>query len=237
MKILLVEDNRELLETLGEALSIEGYAVDQAPDGETALLFLDIGEYDLIILDLNLPKMSGFDVLSYAIRKDRNAKVLILSAYSDIETKVKGLDLGASDYMDKPFVYSELKARIRMLMRREYTLKDTVLECGELKFDTIQRILYVREIPLVLTRKETAVIEYLMMYGNRIVSVEELLAHAWSSESDSVSSCVRTHVFTLRKKIKDIIGWNPIRNRIGEGYFLVADRSTLLDSEDVWKDR
>ena len=224
MKLLIVEDEKDLLSTLSRGLALDGYAVDQAPDGETATAFLDVFSYDLIILDINLPGMSGFDVLSYAMKKDSDSKILMLTAYSDVGSKVRGLDLGASDYMVKPFEFAELEARIRMLLRRSFVQHDTKLSCGDLEFDTLNRSLSIKGTPVSLTKKETQILEYLLRSRGRPVSSDELMSHAWESDAEATGSSVRVHMTTLRRKIKDVLGWNPVRNRIGEGYFITDEQ-------------
>ncbi|MGF0040587.1 response regulator transcription factor [Peptoniphilaceae bacterium SGI.131] len=220
MKILLVEDEKELLEAIGEGLSGMGYYVDLASCGSEALEYISLEEHDLYIFDLNLPDMSGFEVLRHLNKERSNSKVLILTANSNIESKVEGFDLGASDYLTKPFHFEELEARVKALLRRDFNLKDVMLRCGELEFDTNKRILYIKGKEVGLTKKESAIIEYLLFNQDRIVTVEDLLAHAWDSEVDYFSNSIRVHLASLRKKIKEILGYNPIINKIGEGYFL-----------------
>lgn len=220
MKILLVEDEMELLESISEGLRTLGYYVDMASCGKEALDYIFVEEYDLYIFDLNLPDMSGFEVLKYLNKERRNAKTLILTANSNIESKVEGFELGASDYLTKPFHFEELEMRVKALLRRDFQLKDIKIICGELEFDTRTRILYVKGEEVKLTKKETAIVEYLMFHKERIVTVEDLLAHAWDSEVDYFSNSIRVHLASLRKKIKQVLGYNPIINKIGEGYFL-----------------
>lgn len=220
MKILLVEDETELLKSIAEGLSTIGYYVDTASSGEEALEYILAEEHDLYIFDLNLPDMTGFDILKYLNKERGNSKVLILTANSNIESKVEGFELGASDYLTKPFYFEELEMRVKALLRRNFNLGDVKISCGELEFDTKKRILYVRGEELKLTKKETAIIEYLLFNKERIVTTEDLLAHAWDSEVDYFSNSIRVHLATLRKKIKEVLGYNPIINKIGEGYFL-----------------
>lgn len=222
MRILLVEDETELLKTIAEGLSALGYYVDMADCGEAALEYIFAEEHDLYILDLRLPDMSGFDVLKCLNKERKNVKVLILTANSNIEAKVEGFELGASDYLTKPFHFEELEMRVKALLRRDFQLKDLRIVCGELDFDTTKRVLYAKGKAVKLTKKETAIIEYLLFNKERIVTVEELLAHAWDSEVDYFSNSIRVHLASLRKKIKVVLGYNPIINKIGEGYFLMC---------------
>ena len=228
MRILVVEDEIELLKTFGRGLELDGYSVDLSSDGEDAMEKIALYPYDLVLLDLNLPGVSGLEVLQNAMEYDSNLKVMILTSRGDVETKVQGLDLGAIDYMVKPFDFMELEARIRSIFRRSFTLEREVLEVGELSFDTVKRVLYAGGTAIALTRKETLMIEYLMRNSDRIVSSEELFEHAWDTELEFQSNSLRVHLTTLRKKIKDTLGYNPIQNRIGEGYFISDGKA--LDS-------
>ena len=224
MRILVVEDELELLETLGHGLELDGYDVDLSPDGEDAMDKIALHSYDLVLLDLNLPGVSGLEVLENAMEYDSNLKVMILTSRGDVDTKVQGLDLGAMDYMVKPFDFVELEARIRSILRRSFKVESKVLEVGDLSFDTVKRVLYAGKNAVVLTRKETLMIEYLMRNSDRIVSAEELFEQAWDTELEFQSNSLRVHLTTLRKKIKDELGYNPIQNRIGEGYFITHDK-------------
>ncbi|EGY79399.1 response regulator transcription factor [Peptoniphilus indolicus] len=225
MKILLVEDEIELLNSIAEGLNTLGYYVDKASCGREALEYILAEEHDLYIFDLNLPDMTGFEILKQLNKERENSKVLILTANSNIESKVEGFELGASDYLTKPFYFEELEMRVKALMRRDFRLKNIKISCGELEFDTKKRILYVRGEEMKLTKKETAIIEYLLFNKDRIVTVEDLLAHAWDSEVDYFSNSIRVHLASLRKKVKQILGYNPIVNKIGEGYFLKDNKN------------
>lgn len=220
MKILVVEDERDLLESIGEGLEIDGYCVDLCDDGAQALEMAQIESYDLILLDLNLPGMDGLDILKTLRSEHSECKVLILSARSAVADRVTGLDAGADDYLVKPFAFEELEARIRNLFRREYTQEDPKLVCGDLGFDTMTRIADAKGDAVALTKKETAILEYLMRHRERAVSCEELLDHAWDSSVDPFSNSVRVHIHSLRKKLGVRLGYDPIANRIGEGYYL-----------------
>ena len=221
MKILVIEDELELLHSIGQGLEMDGYYVDMVNNGSFALEKLSYEKYDLIILDLNLPDMFGLDILKELPELNEDIKVIILTAHSELEMKILGLDLGASDYMVKPFHFEELEARIRVLFRRNFIVEKKVIACGELKFDTQRRELKGKDTVITLTKKETAIIEYLMKNQDKYVSAEELLEHAWDSEANCFSNSVRVHLTTLRKKIKEVLGYNPIQNKVGEGYFLV----------------
>ena len=220
MRLLIIEDELELQESIKKGLEMDGYSVDAASSGEQGLYLAEIENYDLVVLDLNLPDIFGMDVLKKLISINENIKVLILTAHSEIDTKILGLDLGASDYMVKPFHFEELEARIRMLLRRKFLVEKTVLRFDEMEFDMTKRKLRIggKEIPL--TKKETAILEYFMLNTDRLITAEELISHAWDADADEFSNSVRVHLTTLRKKVKAELGYNPICNKVGEGYFL-----------------
>ena len=220
MHLLIVEDERALCDTIARSLRRSAYSVDCCYDGEKALEFLGVERYDLVLLDLNLPKKDGMTVLRTLRQTDRETKVLILSARSEVEDKVQGLDAGANDYLSKPFHLAELEARIRSLTLRQFTQQDVLLTCGALTFDTRIRMASVNGQTLTLTRKETGILEYLMVYQGRPVSQEELMDHVWDNSVDSFSNSIRVHISALRKKLRTVLGYDPIRNRIGEGYLM-----------------
>ena len=159
-------------------------------------------------------------VLRELRKTDCETKVLILSARGEVSDKVAGLDAGANDYLTKPFHLDELAARIRSLTLRRFTQSDIVLTCGKLSFDTKARIASVNSEALSLTRKETGILEYLMLNQGRPVSQEELIEHVWDSSVNSFSNATRVHISSLRKKLRSALGYDPIRNRIGEGYVM-----------------
>ena len=176
MHLLVIEDERALCETIVRSLRRLAYSVDYCYDGEKALELLGVERYDLVLLDLNLPKKDGMTVLRTLRQTDRETRVLILSARSEVEDKVQGLDAGANDYLAKPFHLAELEARIRSLTLRKFTQQDVLLTCGGLTFDTRSRTAAVNGQMLTLTRKETGILEYLMVHQGRPVSQEELIA-------------------------------------------------------------
>ena len=220
MKILVIEDELELLHSIGQGLELDGYYVDMVSNGNLALYKLSYEKYDLLILDLNLPDMFGLDILKSLPALNQDVKIIILTAHSELEMKILGLDLGASDYMVKPFHFEELEARIRVLFRRNYVVENRIITCNDLQFDTQKRELKAKGQVILLTKKETAIIEYLMKNQDKCVSAEELLEHAWDSEANCFSNSVRVHLTTLRKKIKEVLGYNPIQNKVGEGYYI-----------------
>lgn len=192
--------------------------MDACGDGETASEYLAVEYYDLVLLDLNLPKIDGMTLLRNFRKENQETPVLILSARSEINDKVEGLDAGANDYLSKPFHLAELEARIRSLTRRQFIQRDVCLQCGKITYDTKSRIATVDGVAINLTRKETGVLEYLMLHQGRPISQEELIEHVWDSSVDSFSNSIRVHISALRKKLRAVLGYDPIRNRIGEGY-------------------
>ena len=158
MRLLIVEDEKQICDTIAKSLYDAGYEVDTCYDGEEALECILAEDYDLIVLDLNLPGMDGMDILRELRQKNEETKVLILSARGQIADKVEGLDAGANDYMEKPFHLQELEARIRSLTRRKFVQKDICLESGEIKFNTIRREAYAKGKMVPLTRKENGIL-------------------------------------------------------------------------------
>ena len=225
MRILVVEDERALCETIVRSLRRLAYSVDPCYDGDTAIDLLGSERYDLVLLDLNLPGADGMTVLRTLRQTDRETKVLILSARSEVADKVEGLDAGANDYLAKPFHLEELEARIRSLTLRQFTQNDVVLHCGPLSFDTRSRTATAAGQPLALTRKETGILEYLLLHRGRPVSQEELLEHVWDNSVDNFSNSIRVHISALRKKLRAALGYDPVRNRIGEGYLIEEEQA------------
>lgn len=223
MRILVVEDEIDLQEAIAEGLRIEGYAVDTCSNGEDAYELAYVENYDLVILDLNLPKMDGLKVLEKIREENNELKVLILSARSSVNDKVKGLDIGANDYLTKPFEFAELEARIRNLLRRKFVQENSLLSCGNINIDLSKRTAFVGEKELLLTKKEFALLEYFLLNQEKVVSQEELIEHVWDGNADSFSGAIRVHIATLRKKMKVLLDYDPIRTKIGEGYFITKN--------------
>ena len=225
MRILVVEDERALCETIVRSLRRLAYSVDPCYDGDTAIDLLGSERYDLVLLDLNLPGADGMTVLRTLRQTDRETRVLILSARSEVADKVEGLDAGANDYLAKPFHLEELEARIRSLTLRQFTQNDVVLHCGPVSFDARSRTATAAGQPLALTRKETGILEYLLLHRGRPVSQEELLEHVWDNSVDNFSNSIRVHISALRKKLRAALGYDPVRNRIGEGYLIEEEQA------------
>lgn len=218
MRILLIEDERELLLDLSRGLELKGYAVDQAETGPAGYQMAIDEEYDLVVLDLNLPEMSGLEVLSRLKKEKPALHILILSANHQLETKLSGFELGASDYLTKPFHFEELDARIRVLLNRKFIQQTHLLQHGRISLDTFRREAAVDSEPLPLTAKELAILEYFLLHEERLISQQEIVEHVWNGDSDPFSNSIRVHLSALRKKLKAALGYDPIRTKIGEGY-------------------
>ena len=182
MRILIIEDETELREDIAKGLRLKGFSVDTAQDGEEALYKLTTAIYDLAVLDLNSPKKNGFTVLQELLDEDIAVKILILSANSEIESKLRGFHLGASDYIVKPFHFDELEARIRMLLHREFIQKSSELTIRKLEFDTMKRIVTVDEQEIPFTAKELSLLEYFLLNKLRVIS------HYYTDTDDVVCS-------------------------------------------------
>ncbi|WP_062552488.1 response regulator transcription factor [Peptoniphilus phoceensis] len=220
MKILVVEDEEKLLQSIKEGLVHSGYLVDISSDGDEASFMAFSNDYDLIILDINLPGKNGFEILKEIRKRDSEVNIIMLTALSDIDDRVRGLDLGANDYIVKPFHFDELKARIRSLLRRKTSIRDSIIRSNGVEFDTVKRSFYIDKEPLKLTAKEAGILEYLFFNLGRYVTAEELMEHVWNDEVDLFSNVVRVHMSALRKKLKNKLGNNIIRNEIGKGYII-----------------
>ncbi|MBS5450069.1 MAG: response regulator transcription factor [Coriobacteriia bacterium] len=220
MRILIVEDEIELLQDIAKGLSLKGYAVDRAVNGKIGYQMAVDEEYDVIVLDLNLPEMDGLSVLRELQKENRQAKVLILSANSELDSKLSGFELGASDYLTKPFHFAELEARIRVLLNREFVQQPSCLTYKEISLNTMSRAAEIDGRPVDLTAKELSILEYFLLNQGRLITQQELIDHVWNGDADPFSNSVRVHLSALRKKLKAVLGHDPIQTKIGEGYRL-----------------
>lgn len=207
MRILLVEDDSRVASFIRRGLKEENYAVDLAPDGEQALFLAQSEPYDLVVLDLLLPKRDGLEVLRYLRSKRVTVPILVLTAKDGLEDKVAGLDAGADDYLTKPFGFEELLARVRALLRRRGDMVPTVLRIADLEMDTLRRQVTRRGKEIVLTNREYALLEFLLRHPNQVVTRSSLAQHVWEHDFDTFSNVIDVHIARLRRKIDD--GFSP----------------------------
>jgi DNA-binding response OmpR family regulator len=203
MRVLLVEDEERLATTIARGLRREGMAVDVVLDGAAALDKAALNSYDVIVLDRNLPKVHGDDVCRELVARECQSRILMLTAAGSIKDRVTGLDLGADDYLPKPFALSELVARIRALGRRAAPAVPPVLALGDLTLDPAKHVAQRDGRDLNLTKKEFGVLEVLLSAEGRVVSAEELLEKAWDENADPFTNVVRVTIMTLRRKLGD----------------------------------
>lgn len=220
MRILLVEDNKALVKSLKKGLEEESFAVDVALDGEEGLYLAENNPYDIILLDIMLPKMDGITVLRELRKKKIQTHILILTARDASDDKVKGLDEGADDYLTKPFHYDELLARIRALLRREHKIKEPVLKIGDLEINTRTHQVWRNKIEINLKPKEYAVLEYLAYHPNEIVSRTQLWEHIYEWQNESTSNVIDVYINYLRNKIDKDHKKKLLYTVRGEGYVL-----------------
>lgn len=222
MRILVVDDETALVRQLQTMLTAERYLVDTAPDGEAALDMLADNPADLVILDIMLPKMDGLAVLRHMREGGMTTPVLMLSARGAIEDRIAGLDLGADDYLPKPFSPAELMARVRALLRRGGDQKDSLLTAGDIELDTKGRVTRKGGQPINLTAREFAILEFLLYNKNRAVSRFSLAEHVWGDAFDpfSMSNFMDVHIKNLRKKIDTPNTQSLIRTIRGVGYII-----------------
>jgi DNA-binding response OmpR family regulator len=222
MKILIVDDEQSLLDQLKRALEGQRYMVETAMDGEEALDKLFETPFDLIILDIMLPKRDGLSVLREIRQAGMITPVLMLTARGEIDDKIKGLDLGADDYLPKPFSLDELLARARALFRRSGGQVDSVLQVKDLRLDTVSREVTKGGRPLELTAREFSILEFLLYNKNRAVSRFSLAEHVWGDDFDpfSMSNFMDVHIKNLRRKIGDSGHGTIIRTIRGVGYII-----------------
>ena len=220
MRILLVEDNRRLHTSLRQSLEEDGYAVDSAYDGEEGESFALAAPYDLIILDIMLPKKDGFHVCQDLRDQHVRTPILMLTARDAIEDRVEGLDNGADDYLIKPFAMKELRARLRALLRREQPEKTGSLRVADLVLDPANHRLERGGVPLELTAREFTMLEYLMRNANRLVTREMIEAHVWNFDFVSGSNVIDVYIRRLRRKIDEPFEVKLLETVRGAGYRL-----------------
>ncbi len=233
MRLLVVEDEVELAEVIERGLRRDGYAVDVAHDGASAIDRLSLNAYDLVCLDLNLPDMDGLEVCRrlrtdpmLSPTEDEPApRILMLTARGSLEDRVEGLDSGADDFLAKPFAFEELRARVRTLLRRDASRQGAVLDVGALSMDSARFTVTRDGVPVELTAKEFALLRYFMSHPDEVLSQERLLEHVWDENTDPFTNTVRVTIGTLRRKLARAGGHDdrddqPIETVVGAGYRL-----------------
>lgn len=220
MNILIVEDSRTLRETLHDGLSKLGYGVDAVGDGREGLDYALVKEYDVIVLDLMLPGKDGLSVLRELRAGGKKTHVLILSAKDQIEDRVRGLHLGADDYMIKPFAFDELCARIGTLIRRRYDVKNPLIEIRGVTIDMAIREARRGETAIPLTPGEYAILEYLVLNRGRIINTAQLIEGAHGSDAAPSENLIQVMVCNLRKKLASSGAEDLVKTRRGYGYYI-----------------
>ena len=220
MRVLLVEDDRRIASFVAKGLRENAYAVDIAGDGDEATYLASLNPYDLFVLDVNLPIKDGFEVCS-ELRKGGNSKpVLMLTARDGIDDRVSGLDLGADDYLVKPFEFRELLARLRALSRRPNEVRSPKIVIGDLEIDSTSQTVKRAGEPVELTAKEFSLLEFLAFNKGRVVGREEISEHVWNEDFDPFSNLIEVYIKRLRKKLDEGREDPLIQTRRGSGYIL-----------------
>jgi len=220
MKVLVVEDDRKVAGFIEQGLREEGYVVDIAADGEEATMLAHVYQYDVVLLDVVLPKKNGFQVAQELRREGRNTPILMLTSRDAVEDIVRGLDSGADDYLSKPFRFDELLARIRALVRRGGAERLEILRYGPLTLDRLRHVAMANEKPLDLTPKEFQLLEYFLLHPEEVVRRTQLLEKVWDMHFDPESNVVDVHVGNLRRKLLLACGGQLIQTVRGVGFSL-----------------
>jgi len=220
LRILVIEDEPSLLKIISKRLKEEGYSVDIARNGREGDSFLNSAEYDCIILDIMLPMVDGLTLLRKLRARKKTTPVLLLTARDSVDDKVMGLDSGADDYLTKPFSFDELLARIRVLLRRQTDVKETVLTLGDLSMDTISREVKRGSKIIELTSKEYSILEYFLRNKNRVLTKTQIAEHVWNYDFEYSSNIVEVYVRYLRRKIDEGHDAKLIHTIRGGGYII-----------------
>jgi len=220
LRILLVEDEPDAAQMLAKGLREQTYAVDVAADGEAGEYQASVNDYDLIILDCMLPRKDGFVVCREIRAVGSCVPIIMLTARDAVDDRIRGLDIGADDYLTKPFEFHELLARMRALLRRGQVLKSEIIKVADLVIDTRLRIVKRNGRQIEMTAKEYSLIEYLARHTGEVVCRAEISEHVWDESFDPFSNLIEVYVQRLRRKIDDGHLLKLIRTRRGEGYIL-----------------
>ena len=223
MRLLVVEDEKKLNNLITKKLEKEYYGVDSCFDGEEAVRYVEGTEYDAIILDIMLPKLDGFEVIKRIRAKKNKVPILLLTARDNIDDKVKGLDYGADDYLVKPFIFEELMARIRVLLRRNSGNADNVVTIANLKVDLDAKTVFRDDLLIKLSGREYSILEYLIRNKGKILSRERIEDHIWNYDYEGGTNVIDVYIRYLRKKIDDSYTPKLIHTIRGLGYVLRVD--------------
>ena len=218
MRLLLAEDQRDTADLLAKGLREHAYAVDVVRDGAAALEAAELNDYDLIVLDILLPHVSGLDVCRTLRGQNAHTPILMLTALDAVGDRVAGLDAGADDYLTKPFAFDELLARVRALLRRRPLLQQRTIAAGDLRIDTVTRRVTRGGRSIDLTAKEYSLLEYLASRPDEVVTRAEIAEHVWDERYDPFSNLIEVYVQRLRRKLNDPNGAELIHTRRGQGY-------------------
>ncbi len=229
MRILLAEDEPRVAGFIAKGLREQAYAVDIAPNGEEALYFASVNQYDLLILDVMLPVKDGFSVCRKLRSNGLRTPILMLTARDAVDDRVMGLDSGADDYLTKPFDFKELLARLRALARRPAEVRQELLRVGDLTLNTANHAVTRAGKAVGLTAKEYALLEFLVLNQNRIVNREQIAQHVWDESFDPLSNLIDVYIRRLRTKIDASFQPALIHTRRGEGYILTTTPVTTDD--------
>lgn len=232
MKILIVEPETDIAHSLIRALNRAGYAADSTEHGIEGLEMLEINNYDLLLLDLDISDYDGMQLCQIARERYPTLFIILLKSTTNNLDIITGLDKGADDFLIKPFKLQELLSRVRAIFRRDIRTREPIFKLQDISLDTTQRIVYKGANRIKLTRKEFAILEYLMRHSNEVISQEELLEHVWNSSSIIFSNVVRVHILSIRKKLcDDLINPNYIVTHIGHGYqFITKNDGEKIDN-------
>ena len=220
MRVLVVEDDNRIAGFVAKGLRENSYAVDIASDGDEATYMASINTYDLFILDVNLPKKDGFDVCRELRENGSKQPVLMLTARDAIDDRVSGLDIGADDYLTKPFEFRELLARLRALLRRQNEIRSPQIVIADLQIDTTSRTVQRAGNQIELTTKEYSLIEFLAINKGKVVGREEISEHVWDDSFDPFSNLIEVYIRRLRTKLDEGYDVQLIQTRRGSGYIL-----------------
>lgn len=223
MRILVVEDERDLNRVISKRLESEGYSVDRCFDGEEALDFIDVGEFDAIIMDIMMPRINGIEVLKQMRSRNNTTPVLLLTARDGIGDRVNGLDAGADDYLIKPFAFEELLARIRVMTRKASGNSTNVFSAADLTMDLNSHTVVRGDVNINLSAKEFEILEYLLRNKGIVLSREKIESHVWNFDYSGGTNVVDVYIRYLRKKIDDEFEPKLIHTVRGCGYVLRVD--------------